>query len=103
MIAAPAQSHAAVREASSHAGTAGSAQAADAPGRLCLQVTVTESEFINWYHDTDVPVQQGGPVLARMWQAALAGSAEHGPATLRWLDARVDAAAAAHNLTQVWD
>ncbi len=48
-----------------------------------------------------MPVQQGGPVLARVWQAALAGPAEHGPAVLRWLDARLDAAAAANNLSQV--
>ena len=40
-------------------------------------------------------------MLARMWAAALAGPAEHGPGALRWLEARVDAPAAAHNLTQV--
>ena len=49
-----------------------------------------------------MPGQQGGPVLARMWQAALAGPAEHGPGALRWLEERVAAAAAAHNLSQVW-
>ena len=40
-------------------------------------------------------------MLARMWQAALAGPAAHGPGALRWLEERVDAAAAAHNLSQV--
>ncbi|KAK9825170.1 hypothetical protein WJX81_001595 [Elliptochloris bilobata] len=36
-----------------------------------------------------------------MWQAAVAGTAEHGPGASRWLEARLDAFAARYNLSQV--
>ena len=56
---------------------------------------------MGWNQDIGVPVQQGGPVLARVWQAVVTGPAEYGPGALRWLEARVDAFAAEHNLSQV--